>query len=137
MGRLETKTVLVTGGASGTGRAIHEILRNDGPVEPEELVIDVEDGVVRLEGALPSEISQEIVLEILQDDMGPDEIEDSLRIERQPWQRTDREPPPDLKKTEDEKLLQGENTDEEVFHAYKSGKPVSPPDKLMPEKEKE
>jgi len=116
-------------------KTIHEKLRNDGRVELEELVIDVDDGVVRLEGALPSEISHEILLEILQDDMGLDEIEDSLRIERQLWQRTDREPPPYLKKTEDEGLLQGEDTNEEVFHSYKSGKPVSPPDRLMPEKE--
>ena len=68
--------------------------------------------------------------------MGIHEIEENIRIDRVPWQRRDRRPEVevDLKKTEDEELLQGEDVNKEVFDSYKTGTPVSPPDKFVPEK---
>jgi len=115
--------------------AVYEQLYRDGRVELEELQVTVLAGVVHLEGALPGKNSHQILLEILQDTMGLPEIEDNLRIEQLAWQREGREPTPEQKKSEDDEVLQGEDINEEIFHARKSGKPVSPPDEFIPEKE--
>ncbi|MCF8145824.1 MAG: TraR/DksA C4-type zinc finger protein [Deltaproteobacteria bacterium] len=112
---------------------INEKLKDDGSIELEDLQIDVDKGVVRMEGSLPSEASHEILMEILQDTLGFHELEDHVRIEGISRQREDRDRPADLKKTEEEELLQGEDINEEVFHSSKSGKPVSPPDEFIPE----
>jgi hypothetical protein len=72
----------------------------------------------------------------MQDIMGLHEIEENIRIDRVPWQRRRRKPREDLRKTDDEKLLQGEDVNEEVFDSCKSGTPVIPPDKFVPEKYK-
>lgn len=122
----------------GLKTAVYEQLKNDGRVELEELKISVHSGVIHIEGTLPGETSHQILHQILQDILGIHEIEENIRIDRVPWQRRDRRPEVevDLKKTEDEDLLQGEDVNEEVFHWYKTGTPVSPPDKFVPEKQK-
>lgn len=112
---------------------ILEKLRNDGRVELEELEITVDSGTVYLDGTLPGDVSREILLEILQDTLGIHDIEDRIRVDEVSWQRQDRDPGPDLKKTENEELLQGEDINEEIFHSRKSGKPVAPPDQFVPE----
>ncbi|MBI4774442.1 MAG: TraR/DksA C4-type zinc finger protein [Deltaproteobacteria bacterium] len=113
---------------------IYDELEIDGRVEREDLDIKVCDGVVHLRGALPSGTSHQILLEILQDNMGLQEIEDRLRIEELPWQKDDRETP-ERKKTKLEEAFQGEDIEEDVVHSLKSGKPLSPPDEFVPEKE--
>jgi RNA polymerase-binding transcription factor DksA len=112
---------------------ILEKLRDDGRVELEELEIKVESGRIHLDGVLPSEASHELLIKVIQDEMGIHEFEDRIRIDEVSWQREDRQGKPDLKKTEDEELLQGEDVEEEVFHSLKAGKPVIPPDEWVPE----
>jgi hypothetical protein len=114
--------------------AVYEQLQNDGRVELEELKITVHSGVIHIEGVLPSETSHQILIEILQDIMGFHEFEENIRIDRIPWPRRNRKRREGHRKTDDEELMQREDVNEEVFNSCKSGIPVIPPDKFIPEK---
>jgi BON domain len=59
-------------------------------VDTEELQITTRNGVVFLEGAVPSETEHEILLNILTDVAGVQEIKDNLEIQRLAWEREDR-----------------------------------------------
>ncbi len=67
-----------------------EIIREDGQVDTEELQINTRNGVVFLEGAVPSEVEHEILLNILTDVAGVQEVQDNLEVERLAWEREDR-----------------------------------------------
>jgi hypothetical protein len=69
---------------------LRELIRNDGRVDPEELQIQARNGVIYLEGALPSEPEHQILLNILTDIAGVRDIVDHLEIEPLAWQRADR-----------------------------------------------
>jgi RNA polymerase-binding transcription factor DksA len=69
---------------------LSELIREDGQVDTEELQISTRNGVVFLEGAVPSEIEHEMLLNILTDVAGVREIKDNLEIERLAWEREDR-----------------------------------------------
>ena len=72
--------------------AILNALSIDGRVETEELVITCEDGVVYLEGFLPSAAKHQTMLDILQDVPDVVDIVNSIRIDRQPWERHNQHP---------------------------------------------
>lgn len=84
---------------------IQDALQEDGRVEMEELDITCEDGVVYLNGALPSDSKHEILLEIISDTLGFDDIVDTLKIDRQPWERPERIPAPTPDKPENEIMM--------------------------------
>jgi DnaK suppressor protein len=67
-----------------------ELVREDGRVEMDELQIRARNGVVYLEGAIPSEPQHEILLNILTDIAGVQEIVDNLEVQRLAWERDDR-----------------------------------------------
>jgi RNA polymerase-binding transcription factor DksA len=67
-----------------------EIIKEDGQVDTEELQINTRSGVVFLEGAVPSEVEHEILLNILTDVAGVQEVQDNLEVERLAWEREDR-----------------------------------------------
>jgi DnaK suppressor protein len=67
-----------------------DIVREDGQVDMEELQIHARNGVVYLEGAVPSGPEHEILLAILTDIAGVQEIVDNLEIQRLAWERDDR-----------------------------------------------
>ena len=69
---------------------LFELIREDGQVDTEELQISTRNGVVFLEGAVPSETEHEMLLNILTDVAGVREIKDKLEIQRLPWEREDR-----------------------------------------------
>jgi Prokaryotic dksA/traR C4-type zinc finger/BON domain len=69
---------------------LFELIREDGQVDTDELEISTRNGVVFLEGAVPSEVEHEILLNILTDVAGIREIQDSLEIQRLAWEREDR-----------------------------------------------
>jgi DnaK suppressor protein len=69
---------------------LREIVRGDGQVDMHELQVIARNGVVYLEGALPSEAEHSILLNILTDVAGVQEIVDHLEIERLAWEREDR-----------------------------------------------
>jgi DnaK suppressor protein len=67
-----------------------EIIREDGQVDMEELQIQARNGVVYLEGAIPSEPEHEILRAILTDVAGVQDIVDHLEVQRLAWEREDR-----------------------------------------------
>jgi RNA polymerase-binding transcription factor DksA len=69
---------------------LFELIREDGQVDTEELQISTRNGVVFLEGAVPSETEHEMLLNILTDVAGVREIKDNLEVQRLAWEREDR-----------------------------------------------
>ncbi len=69
---------------------ILEELREDGRVDLDELRVVCRHGVLYLDGALPSEAEHSILLQILKDVVGIDEIVDRIQIEGLLWEREDR-----------------------------------------------
>ena len=69
---------------------LRELVSEDGQVDMHELQIIARNGVIYLEGALPSEPEHAILLNILTDVAGVQEIVDHLEVERLAWEREDR-----------------------------------------------
>ncbi len=67
-----------------------EIVREDGQVDMDELQITAENGLISLNGAVPSEAEHQILLNILTDVAGIQDIDDRLEIVRLAWERDDR-----------------------------------------------
>ena len=114
--------------------AIADALRRDGRVETEELEITCEDGVVYLEGVLPSEASRDMLLEIVEDVLDFKETVDNITIDRLPWERSGRTPRPKDEKSEAEIMMEGEDEEVDIHTSLSTGEPMTPPDKLTPEK---
>jgi DnaK suppressor protein len=134
----------VEGGAVATGggeltddetrEMIVDELRSDGRVETEELVISCEDGVVYLEGVLPSHAKHQVLLEIVHDGLDIEEVVDSIRIDRQPWERRERRPDSGQPDAPDAEALAGEEDgDVDAYTSLETGEPMAPPDRLVPE----
>jgi len=70
--------------------AIKEHLKEDGRIDVEELHVACRKGVVYLSGVLPSEAEHQILLSILTDVIGLQEIVDHLEIENLLWQTEER-----------------------------------------------
>ena len=69
---------------------LRDLVREDGQVDMHELQIIARNGVVFLEGALPSEPEHAILMNILTDVAGVQAIVDHLDVERLAWEREDR-----------------------------------------------
>ncbi len=69
---------------------IYDQVRGDGRVDMDELQINCRDGVIFLEGVLPSERERSILLQLVTDVMGLEEVVDHIRVERLAWERDDR-----------------------------------------------
>lgn len=137
-GGIETPAV-ATGEGELTDDEMREMildeLQTDGRVETEELVISCEDGVVYLEGLLPSHVKHQILLEIIHDVLDLEEVVDSIRIDRQPWERRKRRP--DSGRPEEpsaDELAGEEDGGVDPYTSLETGEPMAPPDKLIPEK---
>ena len=68
-----------------------EQIREDGRVESEELEITCRQGVVFLSGALPSRSQHSILMQLVTDVMGFQEVVDRTEVEQLAWQREDRD----------------------------------------------
>jgi RNA polymerase-binding transcription factor DksA len=123
---------------AGDNRIREQVLENlsrDGRVELDELQVECRDGTIHLTGALPDEKSHEILISILSDDLGMEQIEDSTRLDPAPWTDEDEEEADEVvEKTEDEVILQGKDEEEEAYAAYENSESVIPADTLTPEK---
>lgn len=84
---------------------IRDQVREDGRVEDQELEVTCRNGVVLLSGALPSERERSILLQLVTDVLGFQDVVDHMEVEELAWQRDDRDPaatppaqprPPDL-----------------------------------------
>jgi len=136
---IASPTVSLQGEALGddeTQEIIQDALREDGRVEMEELDITCEDGVVYLNGALPSVSKHEILLEIINDTLGFDDIVDEIKIDRQPWERRERTAAPTPDKPEKEIMMEGENEPVDAYTSLSDGEPMTPPDELVPDVER-
>jgi DnaK suppressor protein len=69
---------------------LRDLVSEDGQIDMHELQIIARNGVIHLEGALPSEPEHAILLNILTDVAGLQEIVDHLEVERLAWEREDR-----------------------------------------------
>jgi DnaK suppressor protein len=126
--------------SAGTGGRIDEemceiiddALKEDGRIELEELEIACEDGVIYLDGLLPGEDSRELLLEIVSDTLGYDQVVDRVRIDRQPWTRRDptSDAPPDETPDKEVPLEEEEEEDTDPFTAMQEGESIPPPDRL-------
>lgn len=70
--------------------AIYDQIREDGRVDAEELKITCRNGVVILSGALPSEGERSILLQLITDVLGFEEVVDLIKVSRVLWERADR-----------------------------------------------
>ena len=136
-GKIETPAV-ATGGGELTDDELRESildeLQTDGRVETEELVISCEDGVVYLEGLLPSEAKHQVLLEIIHDVLDIEEVVDSIRIDRQPWEREERRPDRGKPGRPAETLVgEEEDADVDPYTSLDTNEPMAPPDELTPE----
>ncbi len=116
--------------------AIMDQLQDEGRVETEELTVFCEDGVVYLDGTLPSDAKHQMLLETVQDVLDVKNVVDNVRIDRQPWEREARRP--DQRRSDDETVeeLTGEApADGDPYTALEDGEPMTPPDAFIAEKE--
>jgi DnaK suppressor protein len=112
-------------------------LRSDGRVESEELVVTCDEGVVYLEGILPSEAKHQVLMEIVQDVLDIENVVDGIRIDRQPWERRERRPDSGRPDEPNADELAGEDDgDVDPFTSLETGEPMAPPDELIPENPK-
>lgn len=127
-----------TGGAALTDEemldAILDELQSDGRIEREELDISCEDGVVYLEGVLPSEARHQILLEILNDVLDFNEVVDDISIDRQLWERIERRPDENSGDEPAEELDDEEEVEVDAQTSLETGEPMTPPDEFIPEK---
>jgi len=113
---------------------LREQVREDGRVDREELRIVCRHGVVHLEGTLPSEAEHQILLGLVQDVAGLQEVVDRLEIRELLWERDDRaegigpsgERPPGSER--------GAGT-EDVVESLEEGESYVPPDRPTAEEE--
>jgi len=92
--------------------AIWDQIRDDGRIETEELRVTCHQGVVFLNGALPSRAQHSMLRQLLADVLGFQEVVDHLEVEQFAWQREDRDKEP-IVKTDTEPLeARGESPQE-------------------------
>jgi RNA polymerase-binding transcription factor DksA len=109
-------------------------LADEERLDTQELEVSVREGLVILEGAVPSVSEHQRLTELLEE-MGVGRVEDRLTENRLLWERPDRPGATPSRKTEEEILAQGEDVDQDTFESMKNGSPTPPPDVLVPETE--
>lgn len=113
---------------------LEELVREDGRIDMHELQISTQKGVVYLEGALPSEPERQILLNLMTDVAGIQEIVDHLEIQRLAWERSDRSKPEDAQEIPAGNLHQQEpygGTDD-ITLTKEEGVNYEPPDNPPP-----
>lgn len=114
--------------------AIFDALREEGGPDTEELDIRCNNGVVYLNGIIPAESTRDALLHIIEDILGFDQVVDNLTIDRTPWEQTGRSEIPVREKTEVDIMTEGEDKVVDTEESLETGEPMTPPDRLKPEK---
>ncbi len=70
--------------------ALNDMVRDAGNIDMDELHIASRDGVIHLEGTVPSARQHQTITELLQDVAGIGDIVDQLEVQRTPWEKGDR-----------------------------------------------
>jgi DnaK suppressor protein len=116
-------------------QVIWDELREDGRVDLEELEISCADGVIYLEGTLPSREKHEILLEIVEDVLGFHEVIEHLDIDPVLWEREDRtEGREVIGRPPKEVVMEGEGIEEAKENTDDLPTMVDAPDHLAPER---
>lgn len=79
-------------GDAEIAQSLRERIREDGRIDCEELRVVCRHGVVHLEGTVPSASEHGVLLGLLKDVIGLQEVVDRLEIRELPWEREDRNP---------------------------------------------
>lgn len=111
---------------------VREQVREDGRIDIDELRIVCRHGVVHLEGALPSEAEHSVLLQLLTDVLGLEDIIDHVQIKEVLWEREERQ------KTEPamERLPAGESHEtEDIVESLEEGIEYVPSVSPQPEEE--
>jgi DnaK suppressor protein len=116
-------------------RAALDALAEDGTVETQELEIRCADGVVYLGGLLPSKRQHSVLRQIVDDALGFGETVDNITIDRQLWERRERNRTPERKKQAADVQMEGEDRVVDAATSRETGEPMTPPDHLKPENE--
>ncbi len=129
-----------TGQQSYTDTEIQEMIRGhlirDDRIDTNELTITSKDAWIYIDGSLPSESEHEMLISIIQDTLGFKNIVDHIKIDRQLWeQRKYARGIADKTMTQEEKMMQGEGGETDVWTSQEFGTSLVPPDKLEPGKE--
>ncbi|MFO7964343.1 MAG: TraR/DksA C4-type zinc finger protein [Desulfobacterales bacterium] len=115
--------------------AIQDEISRAEDIDSEELTIDCRDGVVFLNGVVPAESTRDMLHHLIEDILDFNEVVDNLTIDRTAWERRDRtEDQQPTAKTDAEYLAEGEDKPVNVEKSFDTGEPLTPPDKLEPEK---
>jgi DnaK suppressor protein len=113
--------------------ALRELVREDRRVDMEELRLVCRHGVVHLEGAVPSEAEHQILLKLVTDVAGCEEVVDHLRVDELLWERPDRSRPAPRERTRPARF-EPVGT-EDVVESTEEGLDYVPPDRPPPEEE--
>ncbi|HZP42444.1 MAG TPA: TraR/DksA C4-type zinc finger protein [Candidatus Binatia bacterium] len=113
--------------------ALRELVREDRRVDAEELRVVCRHGIVHLEGAVPSEAEHQIVVKLVTDVGGCEEVVDHLRVSELLWERADRSRPTPRERTGPARF-EPIGT-EDVVRSTEEGIDWVPPDRPPPEEE--
>jgi len=112
--------------------ALRELVREDGRIDGEELRIVFRHGVVYLDGAVPSTSEHQILLKLLTDIEGFQDVVDGLQVAEILWQRPSRSKP--IPEEQPPSRLNPTVT-EDVVKSNEEGVDYSPPVAPPPEEE--
>jgi DnaK suppressor protein len=111
---------------------IREQLREDGRIDMEELRVVCRRGVAYLDGSLPSEAERRVLLHLVTDVIGVEEVVDRVRVSEILWEREDRS----RREAPEARLPGVEPVDtEDVVESTEEGIDFVPPTAPIPEEE--
>lgn len=113
--------------------ALRELVREDRRVDMDELRLVCRHGIVHLEGAVPSEAERHILLRLVTDVAGCEEVVDHLQVNELLWERPDRTRPAPRERTRPVRF-EPVGT-EDVVESTEEGLDYQPPDRPPPEEE--
>jgi DnaK suppressor protein len=112
--------------------ALRELVRNDDRIDMDELRIVSRHGVVYLDGAVPSEAEHQMLLKLVIDIEGFQEVVDRLQVKEILWERPERSKP-EPEETAPSRLQS--TITEDIVKSTEEGIDYSPPVEPPPEEE--
>jgi RNA polymerase-binding transcription factor len=113
--------------------ALRELVRDDGRVDTEELRLVCRHGVVHLEGAVPSEAEHRMLVKLVTDVAGCEDVVDHVAVNELLWERPDRS-----RRSREERTRPARFEPigtEDVVESAERGLDYLPPDRPPPEEE--
>ncbi|MHB8109714.1 MAG: TraR/DksA family transcriptional regulator [Syntrophorhabdaceae bacterium] len=114
-------------------RYVYDEIARDGRVDIDEVSIGSSKGILHIDGVLPSEAERQILIELLLDGIGFEDIIDHISINPLPWESAERASGRRDKDIEEEEVPSDEDETEDAYSSRTSGAPLAPPDELVPE----